>query len=610
MTESHNQEELNKALNIYIRAMCDFIFEYLKKKVRGETVEDLIRKVVNREPFDLEPKHILQIFRHRESRDFFKDRFGYNPRTGQDKYDIESVTALIVMGRNKVHHVGSVDLDSEFTRTCLFLIADVLGEINRPDAKEAVETIRDQLFSDESEEHPLEAENAAYKKQIADIIKQRDAAKAEKTELEKQVKTTSDRLAEVEAEWIACDERLATISFQLEMAVAGKTVAEERLSGISNRLEDAEVEKTELEKRLKTMSDRLKDVEKENAAYQKRVETISNQLEKAKAELDAFKERPAPLEPKEPLRLNPNTPDSVTFHGTIFTKHLNQYLCYGDDISQDFWHYWQSQGREGKQKMRDAGWSVEKVDGEWEVIVSPEDFQAWIANEMTELSDLLNSLQNKEPSTQPPRPFYGKREANNLDDRKEIGRKVAELRINSAGSKPMSWRRIREKLRIKNDEFHKGIRLEDHFRESVVERIESFEGGWEYRGKLKSLLGFEPVGELKSRIEACKPKPVPKEEAEEVEEPQGTVLPTGKEMEQPALEFLSDGREYPRIEIINVLTQHFSLTKNQREQLSRSGRVELYLRNKELVERTRTGYYRITDLGLEILKRNSGDVPF
>ena len=81
-----------------------------------------------------------------------------------------------------------------------------------------------------------------------------------------------------------------------------------------------------------------------------------------------------------------------------------------------------------------------------------------------------------------------------------------------------------------------------------------------------------------------------------------TNLPTGKEMEQPALEFLSDGREYPRIEIIDVLTDHFSLTKDQREMLSRSGRVELYLRNNGLIERTKTGYYRITDLGFEVLR--------
>ena len=109
------------------------------------------------------------------------------------------------------------------------------------------------------------------------------------------------------------------------------------------------------------------------------------------------------------------------------------------------------------------------------------------------------------------------REAKNLDERKEIGRQVAELRINSTGSKP-SWRSIRTKLGLKNDEFHKVIRLEDHFRESVVERIESFEDGWQYDGKLEVLLGFEPVGELLERIEVC--KPTPNVEAKKEAEPQ------------------------------------------------------------------------------------------
>ena len=144
------------------------------------------------------------------------------------------------------------------------------------------------------------------------------------------------------------------MSTQLAVAVAGKTTAEERLSDISNRLEEAEVEKTELEKHLKTVSDRLKDVERENAAYNK---------------------------PLEPIPVSDNSPDSVTFQGTTFTKLLNEYHVAGDDISQSFWHYWQSQGREGKQEMRDAGWSIEKVDGDWEVMISPEDFQAWVMDE-------------------------------------------------------------------------------------------------------------------------------------------------------------------------------------------------------------------------------------
>ena len=98
------------------------------------------------------------------------------------------------------------------------------------------------------------------------------------------------------------------------------------------------------------------------------------------------------------------------------------------------------------------------------------------------------------------------RQAKSLEERVEIGRQVAELRINATGLKGLSWKKIREKLGLKNDEFHEVVRLENHFHESCVERIESFEDGWEYGGKLEFLLGFDPVGELADRIEACKPK--------------------------------------------------------------------------------------------------------
>lgn len=107
------------------------------------------------------------------------------------------------------------------------------------------------------------------------------------------------------------------------------------------------------------------------------------------------------------------------------------------------------------------------------------------------------------------------REANTLEDRVEIGRKVAALRINAAGSSGMAWRKIREELRrteglhLKQEDLREVIRREDHFKESVVECIESFEGGWECQGDLTVLCGFEPVGELANRIEACKPKPAP-----------------------------------------------------------------------------------------------------
>lgn len=480
MTEFHNQEELNKALNIYRHAMCDFIFEYLRRKVRGETAEDLIRRVVNREPSNLEPKHISRIFGHPECRNLFKQRFGYSQVDDRDKYDIKSVTALITMGRNIVsHHAGTTDLDSEFTRTCLFLITDILREINRPDAKEAVETIRDRLFSDESEEHPLEAENAALKKDLADMTKQLEAAEAEKAELEKLLKDKSDRLEEMEAERTTYKKRLETASFRVKITEAGKTVAEERLSDISNRFEEAEVEKAELEKRLETTLAQLEEVE--------------DKLDDCNEELDRTRRQLKELIDPEPPPLNSNTPDSVTFQGTTFTKHLNEYYVTGDDISQGFWYYWQSLGREGKQEMRDAGWRVEKVDGEWEVIVSPEDFQAWIINEVTELNNLLDFLRGVESPTQSVCPSYER-----------------------------------------------------------------------------------------------------------------TSLPTVKEMVRPALEVFADKKEHRRVEMINRLTEHFSLDDDERRYISKTGQVEKHLMNKGFIERTRTGYYRITTYGLEVVN----DVPF
>jgi hypothetical protein len=79
-------------------------------------------------------------------------------------------------------------------------------------------------------------------------------------------------------------------------------------------------------------------------------------------------------------------------------------------------------------------------------------------------------------------------------DRDSVAAKVVEMRINSSGSKPMSWRRIREKLGLKNDQFHKVIRPSEGYRKAVIQRIKKLraqDGGWEYSGKLDVLTGIE-----------------------------------------------------------------------------------------------------------------------
>ena len=533
MTKFSNQEGLNKALNIYRSAMRSFIVCCLEK-VHPEGVEELIvaslnSKAANKFEQDLhlykgniEASIHINTFPH-----IIRNRWGdvfeqqFNPYS-----NVRSVISLIVDGRNQCAHLDTEDLDLDYTWTYLFLISDVLGQINRPDAKREIETILDELFPDDTDER------------IADMTKQLDAAETEKTELEKQVKTISDRLKEVEAEQFASEKRLETESFKLKIAVAGKTVAEERLSDISNRFEEAEGENAAYKKRMETIPAQLEAAEAEKAKYEKAVKAASNQLatlktvnaqleerlettstqleeveeelvdEEVEEELVDYKERLTQLEIEvaeettceddfteleEDLPPSDNAPDSVTFHDTTFTKYLDKYYVDGDDISQGFWHYWQSLGREGKQEMRDAGWSVEKVNGEWEVTVSPEDFQAWIIDEVTELNNLLDFLRGAEPPTQSVRPSNER-----------------------------------------------------------------------------------------------------------------TSLPTVKEMVQPALELFADREEHRRVEMINLLTEHFLLDDDERGYLSKTGQVEKHLMKEGLIERTRTGYYRITTYGLEVVN----DVPF
>ena len=81
-----------------------------------------------------------------------------------------------------------------------------------------------------------------------------------------------------------------------------------------------------------------------------------------------------------------------------------------------------------------------------------------------------------------------------VEDRDGIAAKVVELRINATGSKPLAWKKIREKLGLKENQFHKVIRHSEGYRRAVIQRIKSLkaqEGGWEYNGKLEVLTGIE-----------------------------------------------------------------------------------------------------------------------
>jgi len=81
----------------------------------------------------------------------------------------------------------------------------------------------------------------------------------------------------------------------------------------------------------------------------------------------------------------------------------------------------------------------------------------------------------------------------------------------------------------------------------------------------------------------------------------------------PLLEFLGDQNEHSLRETIDHLATHFKLTDDELKQLLPSGQQTIfsnrvawartYLKQAGLLEPTRRGYFRITQRGLEILKR-------
>ena len=80
MTKYPNREALRKVHDIYRDAMSEFIFQYLDKRVRNETVDDLIMRALNREQHrTIDIKDISVIFRDKECwNDFFFQQFRYD----------------------------------------------------------------------------------------------------------------------------------------------------------------------------------------------------------------------------------------------------------------------------------------------------------------------------------------------------------------------------------------------------------------------------------------------------------------------------------------------------------------------------------------------------
>ena len=81
-------------------------------------------------------------------------------------------------------------------------------------------------------------------------------------------------------------------------------------------------------------------------------------------------------------------------------------------------------------------------------------------------------------------------------------------------------------------------------------------------------------------------------------------IPSTDEMVLPVLQRIADRQEYRRLILLNVITERFSLTEDERKRLSKSGQMERSLVSKGVIERaTQKRHYRITTHGLELLSQ-------
>ena len=156
-----HQDALYQALNIYCDTMRPFILRNLKT-VQNLSPEDQFQNEADIDFGDF--PHLFRKYWH----DVFKHRF-------DPDRDVRSAVGIITEARNNTFHIETEDLALGYALARLHEIADMLGQINAPEQKGEVETIRDRLLTSAtstSETKPkLPRRKAADLKSWRDVIR-------------------------------------------------------------------------------------------------------------------------------------------------------------------------------------------------------------------------------------------------------------------------------------------------------------------------------------------------------------------------------------------------------------------------------------------------------
>ena len=286
-----NRNALRDANDIYLDTMRPFIIHHLKQ-VPGETVEELIGHALTDEQADkfweeldkdndiesaIDFSYFPLIIKNRWLIIQNRRNYGFAQRFNEDM-TVQSMLWLIKDGRNSCEHRGKKDLDSEFVRINLFLIADVLGKINRPDKQHEVEDIRGALFADDTSERLEKAveDNVEYKKSLVETEQRLATAESEKNAYAEKNAVLSKQVDEKEKQRKKLDK-------QLKRAKAQNDKYKKDIAGTKQRLEESEAAHADDKNRLETTLKELKRTQAERKETEEHLATALNQLAAAQA---------------------------------------------------------------------------------------------------------------------------------------------------------------------------------------------------------------------------------------------------------------------------------------------------------------------------------------
>jgi len=95
-------------------------------------------------------------------------------------------------------------------------------------------------------------------------------------------------------------------------------------------------------------------------------------------------------------------------------------------------------------------------------------------------------------------------------------------------------------------------------------------------------------------------------------------IPDYETMMLPILKYTEDKMEHGLLEVVDYISNYFKLTEEEKEETlpsggqtyvyNRVGWARTYMLKAGLLEKTKRGYFRITDLGIEALKKNPSKI--